>query len=330
MRYCADCGTALTEGAGCPTCSSNRSNGWLRCTKHPDHPASGVCSWSGKPYCREELVDIDGKQVAKDNVTKFMQDERERLSRAMPPNPPVVISTSASPGFFAQVSNRTRMITGVLAVLLATGQMVWKYLPSTFKDRVLLHDQKDQPIGHASLSSVSDASSSSPSEIAPDSIASGEPRKVPSPAAPDKSSAPVASAAEAAPDKSLSPVASAPEAAPDKSFAPVAPAPEPGTVFTVAALITAFESDKVAATKMLKGRRVTVRDVVEKFGRRDIFLRNVSTRDRSSMKCHFNQDISGLPIQAGSTITVKGALDKRGSTGTIGLNDCAVVTSDSR
>jgi hypothetical protein len=274
-----------------------------------------------------------------------MQDERERLSRAMPPNPPVVISTSASPGFFAQVSNRTRMITGVLAVLLATGQMVWKYLPSTFKDRVLLHDQKDQPIGHASLSSVSDASSSSPSEIAPDSIASGEPRKVPSPAAPDKSSAPVASAAEAAPDKSLSPVASAPEAAPDKSFAPVAsapeaapdksfapvaPAPEPGTVFTVAALITAFESDKVAATKMLKGRRVTVRDVVEKFGRRDIFLRNVSTRDRSSMKCHFNQDISGLPIQAGSTITVKGALDKRGSTGTIGLNDCAVVTSDSR
>ena len=300
MRYCADCGTALTEGAGCPTCSSNRSNGWLRCTKHPDHPASGVCSWSGKPYCREELVDIDGKQVAKDNVTKFMQDERERLSRAMPPNPPVVISTSASPGFFAQVSNRTRMITGVLAVLLATGQMVWKYLPSTFKDRVLLHDQKDQPIGHASLSSVSDASSSSPSEIAPDSIASGEPRKVPSPAAPDK------------------------------SFAPVAPAPEPGTVFTVAALITAFESDKVAATKMLKGRRVTVRDVVEKFGRRDIFLRNVSTRDRSSMKCHFNQDISGLPIQAGSTITVKGALDKRGSTGTIGLNDCAVVTSDSR
>jgi hypothetical protein len=222
------------------------------------------------------------------------------------------------------------MITGVLAVLLATGQMVWKNLPITFKDRVLLHDQKDQPVGHASLSSVSDASSSSPSEIAPDSTASGESRKVPSPAAPDKPSAPVASAPEAAPDKSLAPGASVPEAAPDKSFAPVASAPEPETVFTVAALITAFESDKVAATKMLKGRRVTVRDVVEKFGRRDISLRNISTRDRSSMKCHFNQDISGLPIQAGSTITVKGALDKRGSTGTIGLNDCAVVTSDSR
>lgn len=300
MRYCANCGTALTEGAGCPKCSSNRPEGWLRCTKHPNHPASGVCSWSGKPYCREELVDIDGKQVAKDNVTKFMQDERERLSRAMPPNPPVVISTSASPGFFAQVSNRTRMITGVLAVLLATGEMVWKHLPITFKDRLLVDDKKDQPIVHGSVSSVPDAPSSSPSEKAADSTASGESRKVPSPAAPDKSPAPVASA------------------------------PEPEAVFTVAALITAFDADKVAATKMLKGRRVTVRDVVEKFGKHDVSLRNVSTRDRSSVKCKFNQDISGLPIQAGSTITVKGALDKRGNTGTIGLNDCAVVTSDSR
>jgi hypothetical protein len=320
----------LTEGAGCPKCSSNRSNGWPRCTKHPDHPASGVCSWSGKPYCREELVDIDGKQVAKDNVTKFMQDERERLSRAMPPNPAVVISTSASPGFFAQVSNRTRMTTGVLAVLLATGQMVWKNLPITFKDRVLPHDQKDQPILHDSAYPVWDASSSSPSKIAPDSTASGESRKVPLPAAPDKSPAPVAPAPEAVPDTPpLAPVAFAPEAASDKSPAPVS-SPEPETVFTVANLITAFESDKVAATKMLKGRRVTVRDVVEKFGKHDISLRNVSTRDRSSMKCHFNQDISGLRIEAGGTITVKGAFDKRESTGTIGLNDCAVVTSDSR
>src|ERR1035441_8397318 len=309
MPYCANCGTASTEGAGCPKCSSNRPEGWLRCTKHADHPASGVCSWSGKPYCREELVDIDGKLVAKDNVTKFMQDERERLARAMPPNPPVVISTSSSPppGFFAQVSKRTKMITSVLAVLLATVQMVWKNLPSTVQNRLpvaltaqLMDSPKDQPIVHGSASSLSDASSSSPtSEKAPDSTASGEPREVP---------------------------AAAPY---DKSPAPVASAPEPETVFTVAALITAFESDKVAATKMLKGRRVTVRDVVEKFGRHDISFRNVSTRDRSSVKCNFKQDISGLPIQAGGTVTVKGALDKRGITGTIGLNDCAAWTNDS-
>src|ERR1017187_1927776 len=284
MPYCANCGTASTEGAGCPKCSSNRPEGWLRCTKHSDHPASGVCSWSGKPYCREELVDIDGKLVAKDNVTKFMQDERERLARAMPPNPPVVISTSASPppGFFAQVSKRTKMITSVLAVLLATVQMVWKNLPSTVQNRLpvaltaqLMDSPKDQPIVHGSASSLSDASSSSPtSEKAPDSTASGESREVPSPAASDESPAPVASARKRE------------------------------SVFTVAALITAFESDKVAATKMLKGRRVTVRDVVEKFGRHDISFRNVSTRDRSSVKCNFKQDISGLPIQAGGTATV--------------------------
>src|ERR1017187_6091835 len=339
MPYCANCGTASTEGAGCPKCSSNRPEGWLRCTKHSDHPASGVCSWSGKPYCGEELVDIDGKLVAKDNVAKFMQDERARLARAVPPSLPVVISTSASPppSFFAQVSKRTKLTTSVLAVLLATVQMVWKNLPATVQNRLpvaltaqLVEGPKDKQSVQAASSLPNTPSLSLASEKAPDSTALGASREVPSPAASDKSPAPVASAPEAAPDKSPAPVASASEAAPDKSPAHVASAPEPETVFTVAALITAFESDKVAATKMLKGRRVTVRDVVEKFGRHDISFRNVSTRDRSSVKCNFKQDISGLPIQAGGTVTVKGALDKRGITGTIGLNDCAVWTNDSR
>src|ERR1039458_10234519 len=231
MRYCANCGTASTEGAACPKCSSNRPEGWLRCTKHSDHPASGVCSWSGKPYCGEELVDIDGKLVAKDNVTKFMQDERARLARAVPPSLPVVISTSASPspGFFAQVSKRTKLTTSVLAVLLATVQMVWKNLPATVQNRLpvaltaqLVEGPKDKQSVQAASSLPNTPSLSVASAKAPDSTASGASREVPSPAASDKSPAPVASA---------------PEAAPVKSPAPVASAPEPESVFTVAALI---------------------------------------------------------------------------------------------
>ena len=292
--------------------------------KTPEPSGSRCVFMDGRAYCREELVDIDGKLVAKDNVSRFMQDLREQVARATPPASPVIINANPfpAPGLFAQVAKRTKVLTGVLAVLLAIVQMVWKNLPSTVQNRfpVALTSQLAQ--GPKDKQSVQAASSlpntpflSLASEKAFDSTVLGKSREVPSPAASDKSPAPVASAQEAAPDKSPAPVASA---------------QEPETVFTVSALITAFESDKVAATKMVKGRRVTVRDVVEKFGRHDISFRNVSTRDRSSVRCKFKQDISGLPIQAGSTITVEGALDKRGITGTIGLNDCTVWTSDSR
>jgi hypothetical protein len=101
---------------------------------------------------------------------------------------------------------------------------------------------------------------------------------------------------------------------------------ETDPVLTVAALISAFESDKASASEKLKGKPVAVRDVVERVGKHDISLRNPATKDKNSVKCKFGRDYGG-PIQVGSTVTVKGTLDKRGVTGTIGLNECVVVAS---
>lgn len=46
----------------------------MRCSKYSDRPAAGMCVFSGKPYCAEELVELYGKLVAKDNVEKFIED----------------------------------------------------------------------------------------------------------------------------------------------------------------------------------------------------------------------------------------------------------------
>ena len=55
----------------------------MNCSKHPDLPAAGVCSFSGKPYCQEELVEVYGKLVAEDNLEKFIE-EQSRLQGLEP------------------------------------------------------------------------------------------------------------------------------------------------------------------------------------------------------------------------------------------------------
>jgi len=278
-----------------------------------NHQAAGVCSWSGKPYCREELVDIDGKLVARDNVGKFMQDLREQVARARP-NSPVIINANppTAPGFFAQLSKRTKVIAGVFAVLIAGIQTVWKDLPVSVQNRLpvaltaqLGEGRKEQQSVQASATALPDAPSLSlASEKVPQSTGSGEARS-----------------------SAVSDVLPALAASDSGSPRPTA---EPDTSFTVAALVSAFESDRVAATRLFKAKPVTVRDVVERFGKHDVSLRNIANKDRSSVKCKFDREYEEPAIQVGSTITIQGTLDKRGISGTIGLNQCAVLATEQR
>lgn len=52
----------------------------MKCTKYPDRDAAGVCSYSGKPYCVEELVEVDGKVYAKDNLSAVMAALKEQTN----------------------------------------------------------------------------------------------------------------------------------------------------------------------------------------------------------------------------------------------------------
>lgn len=54
----------------------------MQCTKHPEHVAEGMCSYSGKPFCSHELVEVDGRYYAKDNVGKVLAEAKQAASRA--------------------------------------------------------------------------------------------------------------------------------------------------------------------------------------------------------------------------------------------------------
>jgi len=49
----------------------------MKCAKHPEHEAEGTCSYSGKPYCSHELVEVDGRYYARDNIGKVIAEAKE-------------------------------------------------------------------------------------------------------------------------------------------------------------------------------------------------------------------------------------------------------------
>jgi len=92
----------------------------MKCSKHPERDAAGVCAYSGKPYCSEELVEVQGKMYAKDNLSLVMAETKEKFQGGNP-NPIVFMNAGgaaavAMPAF--PVGTKSKGIAVVLAWLL--------------------------------------------------------------------------------------------------------------------------------------------------------------------------------------------------------------------
>jgi len=70
----------------------------MKCSKFPDRDAAGVCAYSGKPYCAEELVEVQGKIYAKDNLGFVMTELKERSSQSSASNPMVFMNAGGGGG----------------------------------------------------------------------------------------------------------------------------------------------------------------------------------------------------------------------------------------
>jgi len=61
----------------------------MKCFNHPEREAAGVCSFSGKPFCSEELVEIQGKLYGKmyvDQVVSQLKNTGSHSTRVdVPP-----------------------------------------------------------------------------------------------------------------------------------------------------------------------------------------------------------------------------------------------------
>lgn len=46
----------------------------MKCSKHPEREAAGICCYSGKPFCEEDLVEIKGKMYGKDYLSNVFEE----------------------------------------------------------------------------------------------------------------------------------------------------------------------------------------------------------------------------------------------------------------
>ena len=55
----------------------------MKCTNHPEVEAQGMCTYCGKPFCKDCLVEVKGRLYCKDDLGNVL-DEAKQAAAAQP------------------------------------------------------------------------------------------------------------------------------------------------------------------------------------------------------------------------------------------------------
>ena len=56
----------------------------MECSKHSQQRAAGMCTYCGKPFCADCLVEVKGRMHCKDDLENLLDEANESPSQAMP------------------------------------------------------------------------------------------------------------------------------------------------------------------------------------------------------------------------------------------------------
>ena len=56
----------------------------MKCTNHPEREADGMCTYCGKPFCKECLVEIKGRMYCKDDLGNVLDEAKQQAQGAIP------------------------------------------------------------------------------------------------------------------------------------------------------------------------------------------------------------------------------------------------------
>lgn len=93
----------------------------MNCTKHPEVEAQGMCTYCGKPFCNECLVEVKGKMYCKDDLGNVL-DEAKQASNGQPvinitnSNDSVNTNTNVGGGFYG-APRKSKMTALILCII---------------------------------------------------------------------------------------------------------------------------------------------------------------------------------------------------------------------
>ena len=56
----------------------------MKCTKHPEVDAQGMCVYCGKPFCKDCLIEVKGKMYCKDDIGNVIDDAKQTANNSQP------------------------------------------------------------------------------------------------------------------------------------------------------------------------------------------------------------------------------------------------------
>lgn len=56
----------------------------MNCTNHPEVEAQGMCAYCGKPFCKECLVEVNGRMYCKEDLGKVFDEAKQSSNAGMP------------------------------------------------------------------------------------------------------------------------------------------------------------------------------------------------------------------------------------------------------
>jgi TM2 domain-containing membrane protein YozV len=122
--HCKDCSAPLPMAhrpvEGSPGYVRRAEQAAMMCSIHPERAASGVCSYSGKLFCGDDLVEVNNRLYAKQNLGYVMNEARDQASNRQ--QQPVVYMTpgvAIAPTYpHMMYSNKSRVAAGLLGIFL--------------------------------------------------------------------------------------------------------------------------------------------------------------------------------------------------------------------
>ena len=97
----------------------------MNCTNHPEREADGMCTYCGKPFCKECLVEVKGRMYCKEDLGNVLDEAKQQSAGATPTinitntNDSVNANTNnnVNGGGFGLPARKSKMVALILCVL---------------------------------------------------------------------------------------------------------------------------------------------------------------------------------------------------------------------
>ena len=86
----------------------------MNCTLHPEREAAGVCTYCGKFYCADCLVDVKGRNYCREHVTQAMNNTQTQQPNYTYNNSYNNNNSNAYNGYGITISTKSRLLALLL------------------------------------------------------------------------------------------------------------------------------------------------------------------------------------------------------------------------